>query len=66
MTPEATAFFLKDLETLCRRYGVVVAGCGCCDSPRLDPHEWLPEEDLAVRGTRIEIYLDKMNGKRFD
>lgn len=31
--------FLKELTALTHKYGLVVNGCGCCGSPRLDTIE---------------------------
>lgn len=56
--------FLVGLEELTKKYGVAVAGCGCCGSPRLeqvspegeythytqfDRVEWLATKDAPVR-----------------
>lgn len=27
--------FIKELEKLSKKYGISIAGCGCCGSPRL-------------------------------
>ena len=44
--------FLDELTELSRRTGIVVSGCGCCDSPRLlvdgQPWEWTPEGSYVV------------------
>ena len=44
--------FLEDLTELSRRTGIVVSGCGCCDSPRLlvdgQPWEWSPAGSYVV------------------
>lgn len=33
--PERVAAFLADLRKASLRHGVIVAGCGCCGSPRI-------------------------------
>ncbi len=35
LDPDTRAFIL-DLEALTRKYGLAVAGCGCCGSPWLE------------------------------
>lgn len=44
--------FLEELTELTQRTGIVVSGCGCCDSPRLlvdgQPWEWTPEGSYVV------------------
>lgn len=35
--------FLEEYEAVCRKYGVYVGACGCCDSPWLvdvEDEEW--------------------------
>lgn len=34
------AGFLKELTELTKKYGLVVSGCGCCDSPYLMDVDW--------------------------
>lgn len=34
--------FLRGLDELSRRTGVIIAGCGCCGSPSLEPR-WYEE-----------------------
>lgn len=29
--------FLREYEDLCRRHGLMVEACGCCDSPWIEP-----------------------------
>ena len=36
LAPDAQAAFLRDLRVLFERHGVVITGCGCCDSPSVD------------------------------
>ena len=31
--------FLTELSALSRRYGIVIGGCGCCESPWLESFE---------------------------
>ena len=41
---EKALAFLREYETLCRKHGVAIEGCGCCDSPylvKLNPKEVL-------------------------
>ncbi len=35
MTKEQIEAFLKDYEAVCQRHGMIVGGCGCCNSPYL-------------------------------
>lgn len=34
------AGFLHELSELTKKYGLVVGGCGCCDSPYLMDVDW--------------------------
>ncbi|MFU0240394.1 hypothetical protein ACKI1J_32235 [Streptomyces scabiei] len=34
---ESVTAFLQDLSALTEKYGLVIAGCGCCGSPWLNP-----------------------------
>ena len=45
---QASENFLKDLTVLTLKYGLVVEGCGCCESP------WLT---IAVDENKTEGYL---------
>jgi hypothetical protein len=47
LTPEEhgrVAEFLKEYETLCRKYSIVISACGCCNSPWLSVQSFKPEE----------------------
>jgi hypothetical protein len=37
MDEEKTKKFLAELSSLSRKYGIEIAGCGCCGSPFLMP-----------------------------
>lgn len=43
--------FLIELEALTRKYQLAVAGCGCCDSPRLDELDDSQFDERAGYGT---------------
>jgi Fe-S oxidoreductase len=43
--------FIRELETLTRKYGITIGGCGCCGSPFLDTlkeAEAVPEAGYAI------------------
>ena len=43
--------FLREYEKLCRKYGVYVGACGCCDSP------WIV---LAKDETDIDLHIEHL------
>ena len=43
--------FIIELEKLTRKYGIVICGCGCCGSPRLDKINLTKESKLAGYGS---------------
>jgi len=45
--------FLEEYEQLCRKYGVIVDACGCCDSP------WLRKVDSE----EIEWHIDHLKSE---
>jgi hypothetical protein len=62
MTPEQIAAFLADLTELSRKHGIVIGGCGCCDSPNLSPLDTAEEE---ARRCMANPYLAESITDRF-
>ena len=42
--------FLEQYEKLCRKFEIMVSGCGCCDSPFLSYFSWC-KDDAEVEKT---------------
>lgn len=39
--------FVRDLQALTEKHGVVISACGCCDSPRLESIDEMEEQTGA-------------------
>lgn len=61
LTPEERLeLFQKDLQNLFKKHGVVIGGCGCCDSPYLeltDNDERI--EQAATQWHKQDFYTDE-------
>jgi len=48
--------FLKDLTELSEKHGVIIGGCGCCGSPRLEEFDDINEDHpFEVTGGWYEV-----------
>jgi len=43
LTQEQIDLFLKDLAALTNKHGILIGGCGCCDSPWIEETEFFGE-----------------------
>ena len=46
--------FLEEYEALCRKYGICLESCGCCDSPWIDNDASEGDIDSALEHLRID------------
>lgn len=47
--------FINELETLCRKYKIVIDGCGCFDSPYLENYQ---DIDNTIFEDRLKLTID--------
>lgn len=47
--------FLRDLNALVSKHGLVIGGCGCCGSPWVVDAPENPEDGFYRFGTRLEF-----------
>jgi hypothetical protein len=51
--------FLTEFEVLIRKHGLIIDGCGCCDSPwirKLEESSWIDFDNA------LKSYLDHLRG----
>ena len=64
MTDEQEAFMVE-YDALCRRFGVILASCGCCSGVGLEARDWSVSEmtwQLDSDGSPYSVNTDGSKG----